>query len=128
MQVLQRGYIGVGETTRPIRTPRHQESGFAIRRSIQTKFGQLTNIIGRPAIFEFLKLWKIQHRIRPRESAPQVYTLNDSYLEGLAASLNALPKAVAGKATIAEISEQLRQEFQLTDKALIALAPWVVDG
>ena len=63
-----------------------------------------------------------------RESAPQVYTLNDSYLEGLAASLNALPKAVAGKATIAEISEQLRQEFQLTDKALIALAPWVVDG
>lgn len=59
-----------------------------------------------------------------RKSAPQVYELNTSYLDRLAASLNGLPIAVAGKTAIAELSPKIKDEFELTDAGLRALAPF----
>ncbi len=66
-------------------------------------------------------------RLEARKSAPQVYTLNSSYLDRLSASLNGLPKAVAGKLSIAEISPELQAEFQLTDAGLLALKGFAVE-
>ncbi len=59
-------------------------------------------------------------RNKARESAPQIYKLNSSYLDLLAGSLNGLPKAVAGKESIEEIADHLREEFRLTASGLQA--------
>ncbi|MHC4428013.1 MAG: HD family phosphohydrolase [Planctomycetota bacterium] len=63
-----------------------------------------------------------------RDSAAHVYTLNSAYLEQLAGALNGLPKAIAGKTSIEDISEDLVADFQLTDEALEALAPYAEDA
>ncbi|MCZ6734730.1 MAG: HDIG domain-containing protein [Planctomycetota bacterium] len=67
-------------------------------------------------------------RQEARDSAPHVYALNSSYLDRLAAALNGLPKAVAGKSAIEDISPELREEFQLSDAGLAELAPFAVEG
>lgn len=67
-------------------------------------------------------------RDEARKAAPQVYELNNLYLDRFAGQLNGLPKAVAGKATVAEISAELQEEFRLTDQALTALQSYAVDG
>ncbi len=67
-------------------------------------------------------------RAEARNNAPHVYTLNGSYLDRLAASLNGLPIAVAGKTNLDEISKELRDEFKLTEPGLRALAPFAVEG
>ncbi|MHC4769450.1 MAG: hypothetical protein ACYTEI_12160 [Planctomycetota bacterium] len=67
-------------------------------------------------------------RDKARESAPQIYKLNASYLDLLAGSLNGLPKAVAGKTSIEEIAEDLRQEFKLTESGLQALDDFAPGG
>ena len=63
-----------------------------------------------------------------RQSAPHVYTLNSAYLERIAGALNGLPTAVGGKTSIEEISEDLVTGFDLTDRALAELAPYVHEG
>jgi len=67
-------------------------------------------------------------RDKARESAPQIYKLNASYLDLLAGSLNGLPKAVAGKTSIEEIAQDLRQEFKLTESGLQALDDFAPGG
>ena len=69
--VFERGDIGIGEAGRRIGSPGRQKTGFAIGCTVQTKFGQLTDIVGGPSGLEFLKLWEIQHRIRPVEPTAQ---------------------------------------------------------
>ncbi|MHC4776548.1 MAG: HDIG domain-containing metalloprotein, partial [Planctomycetota bacterium] len=67
-------------------------------------------------------------RDKARGSAPQIYKLNSSYLDLLAGSLNGLPKAVAGKESIQEIAEDLREEFKLTESGLQALDDFAPGG
>ena len=62
------------------------------------------------------------------ESAPHVYQLNTQYLDSLAGKLNGLPIALAGKTSLEEISLGLKEEFQLTDPGLGALAPFAIEG
>ena len=62
-------------------------------------------------------------REEARKSSPRVYRLNTTYLERLEAALNGLPKAVAGKTSLDEISEELKKEFELTEDELLALQP-----
>ena len=62
------------------------------------------------------------------KSAPHIYTLNTLYLDRLAALLNGLPIAVAGKTTLDEISPDLRTEFELSEAGLRALAPFAIEG
>ena len=69
-----------------------------------------------------------QRREEAGKSAPHIYTLNTLYLVRLAASLNGLPIAVAGKTTLEEISSELREEFDLTEAGLRALAPFAIEG
>lgn len=68
-------------------------------------------------------------RDQARQSSPRLYRRNDSYLSLLEAALMGLPKAVAGKTSVnAEISEELKEVFQLTDAGLLALQPMSKDG
>ena len=67
-------------------------------------------------------------REEARLSAPQVWMVNQTYLDRLAADLNGLPKAVAGKQRIDEITPELRSEFQLDDDALLALQVFSANG
>jgi putative nucleotidyltransferase with HDIG domain len=67
-------------------------------------------------------------REEARESSPRVYRLNDPYLEQLEHALNFLPKAVAGKTSLSEISEEVVQEFRLTEDGLVALQKYAVEG
>jgi putative nucleotidyltransferase with HDIG domain len=67
-------------------------------------------------------------RDKARDSAPQIYKLNTTYLNLLAGSLNGLPKAVAGKASIDAIAPDLRQEYQLTESGLQALDDFAPGG
>lgn len=72
-----------------------------------------------------------QTRIKRDEAAkssPRVYRLNESYLSRLEASLLGLPKAVAGKTSLDEISFELRNEFNLTAQTLRALQEAAVNG
>ena len=62
------------------------------------------------------------------KSAPHVYTLNTLYLDRLAASLNGLPIGLAGKTSLEEISPELKEEFQLSEAGLRALASFAVEG
>ena len=62
-----------------------------------------------------------ERRDEARKSSPRVYRLNDSYLDRLEAALLGLPKAVAGKSSIDEISVDLRKEFNLGAASLRAL-------
>ncbi len=63
-----------------------------------------------------------------RKSSPRVYRLNDSYLRRLEAALMGLPKAVAGKTAIEEISGEIRKEFNLDAASLRALQNMLVSG
>jgi membrane-associated HD superfamily phosphohydrolase len=67
-------------------------------------------------------------RNRARESAPQIYKLNTTYLDLLAGSLNGLPKAVAGKKSLDDIAEDLREEFKLTESGIQALDDFAPKG
>jgi cyclic-di-AMP phosphodiesterase PgpH len=70
-----------------------------------------------------------QAREEARAAAPRVYQPNTPYLERLAAALNGLPTAVAGKTTLEEISEELKTEYKLTVDGLEALQPYATaDG
>lgn len=60
-------------------------------------------------------------RDEARKSSPRIYRINTSYLERLNASLLGLPKAVAGKISLEEISPDLQKEFALTEGDLSAL-------
>lgn len=57
-------------------------------------------------------------REEARKSAARVYKLNESYLGRLKAAIQGLPKAVAGKLTLEEISEELREGFNLSEEDL----------
>ncbi len=67
-------------------------------------------------------------REEARKAAPQVYKLNDSYLDRLAGQLNGLPKAVSGKTAIIEISRELREEYMLTNAGLQQIQQYAVEG
>jgi putative nucleotidyltransferase with HDIG domain len=67
-------------------------------------------------------------REEARKNSPRIYTRNDSYLGRVEATLIGLPKAVAGKTSLEEISEDLRREFQLTEADLQALQAAVHEG
>ncbi len=68
-------------------------------------------------------------REEARKSSPRIYRQNEAYLQRLSAALVGLPQAVAGKASVEEeISDELRQQFQLTNVGLTALQPMAVDG
>lgn len=62
-----------------------------------------------------------ERREEARKSSPRVYRLNDSYLKRLEAALLGLPKAVAGKASLDDISADLRREFNLDSTSLKAM-------
>jgi cyclic-di-AMP phosphodiesterase PgpH len=64
-----------------------------------------------------------EKREEARKSSPRVYRLNDSYLKRIEAALLGLPKAVAGKEALDDISRELRKEFDLDTAALQALQP-----
>lgn len=68
-----------------------------------------------------------EKRDEARKSSPRVYRLNDSYLKRLEAALLGLPKAVAGKADLDEISRDLRKEFNLDSASLRALQTMQVE-
>jgi putative nucleotidyltransferase with HDIG domain len=63
-----------------------------------------------------------------RRAAPRIYQFNSAYVDRLAAALKGLPKAVAGKETLDQISEELRTEYQLTEDDLKALQPYALEG
>lgn len=67
-------------------------------------------------------------REEARLASPRVYDLNASYLSRLRAALVGLPKAVAGKTALDEISEELINEFQLTAEGLSVLQEFVEEG
>lgn len=69
-----------------------------------------------------------EKREEARLASPRVYTLNSSYLRRLEAALIGLPRAVAGKSELSEISDELVQEFQLTTEGLSTLQEFVEDG
>lgn len=67
-------------------------------------------------------------REEARLASPRVYELNSPYLSRLRAALLGLPKAVAGKTSVDEISQELINEFQLTAEALNGLQEFVEEG
>ncbi|MCI0364856.1 MAG: HDIG domain-containing protein [Phycisphaerales bacterium] len=70
----------------------------------------------------------LEKREEARRSSPRLYRLNESHLNRLANALGELPRAVAGKMLLDEISKDLQQEFALTESDLRALQTVVVDG
>lgn len=64
-------------------------------------------------------------REEARKNSPRIYQLNDPYLSRLEAALIGLPKAVAGKSSLEEISPALKDEFNLSESDLHALQPFV---
>jgi len=63
-----------------------------------------------------------------RQASPRIYQLNSAYLRRLEGALIGLPRAVAGKTAMDEISDELIQEFQLTVEGLNRLQEFVADG
>jgi cyclic-di-AMP phosphodiesterase PgpH len=55
------------------------------------------------------------------KSSPRVYRVNESYLKRLETALLGLPKAVAGKTSLEEVSGDLRNQYNLTESSLKAL-------
>lgn len=69
-----------------------------------------------------------EQRDEARASSPRVYRLNDSYLERLAADLDALPIAVEGKESLDDIIPELRTAYKLDESSLTSLQPHAHDG
>jgi membrane-associated HD superfamily phosphohydrolase len=68
-------------------------------------------------------------REQARRNAPRIYALNEPYLDRLRNALINLPKVVAGKVSVAtEISQEIRETFELTDQGLQVLQSASVDG
>lgn len=67
-------------------------------------------------------------REEARKSAPQVWSLNTSYLDRLQGALNGLPIAVEGKQSISELSEEIRQSFMISDAGLVELQAFSREG
>jgi putative nucleotidyltransferase with HDIG domain len=95
--------------------------------------------IERGQIMTATKLTRLQYQVEDeeathaareeaRKNSPRVYKLNETYLERLQAALLGLPKAVAGKTSLDEISTELRNEFDLNDADLRALQGVVENG
>src|SRR5262245_40340525 len=70
----------------------------------------------------------VSRREEAKKNAPRIYFRNDSYLNRLEAALLGLPKAVAGKTSLDDISDDLRKEFDLTPSDLRTLQAVVKDG
>lgn len=60
-----------------------------------------------------------------RLASPRIYRVNTAHLKRLEAALQGLPRAVADKSTLDEISQELIQEFQLTNDGLLLLQGFV---
>ncbi len=69
-----------------------------------------------------------EKREEARRSAPRVYAINDAYLDRLSAALLGLPRAVAGKRTLDELTPELIAEYALTAEALTALQEFIQDN
>jgi putative nucleotidyltransferase with HDIG domain len=67
-------------------------------------------------------------RDEARRSSPRLYRLNEQYLQRLQAALSGLPKALAGKTSLDEITPELRREFALDDQGLLELQKMIRDG
>ena len=59
-----------------------------------------------------------------RDASPRVYRLNQQHLDETKHALDNLPKAVAGKTELNQISQELRNEYGLTAAGLTALQPY----
>src|SRR5262245_16197050 len=69
----------------------------------------------------------LARREEAKKSAPRIYFRNDSYLKRLEAALLGLPKAVAGKTSLDDITDELRKEFDLSSADLRTLQAVVKD-
>ncbi len=67
-------------------------------------------------------------REEAKNSSPRIYILNSSFIERLEASLLGLPSAVDGKKTLGEVSDELLEQFQLSDSSLAAMQGMSIDG
>jgi putative nucleotidyltransferase with HDIG domain len=71
----------------------------------------------------------IARREDARKNSPRIYTRNDAYLGRLETALAGLPKAVAGKESLDDISNKtLRDEFAFTELDLRELQKVVEEG
>ncbi len=68
------------------------------------------------------------NRQAARQSTPRVYIAIETQLDALRTSLESLPKAVAGVATLADVAPELRDQFGLTDDLLAAAKGEASDG
>lgn len=69
-----------------------------------------------------------ENREEARRNSPRVYRLNESYMERLETALLGLPKAAEGKTSLDEMTQELVQEYQLTEKSLAELQEYVIEG
>jgi cyclic-di-AMP phosphodiesterase PgpH len=69
-----------------------------------------------------------QKRAEARREAPRIYRPNRSHLNRLEAAISGLPKAAAGRTSLDEMSQELVQEFELTEAVLTALQEHVDEG
>jgi hypothetical protein len=79
--------------------------------------------------FEFDDIAATQaKRDEAKNSSPRIYTINETFIERLSASLLGLPTAVAGKTTLADVTPELATQFKLTPESLSALQSMSKDG
>ena len=69
-----------------------------------------------------------QAREEARRNAPRVYRLNTANLDRISASLRGLPRALSGKSNLADIAEEIVQEFRLTEQGLQSIANYATDA
>ena len=67
-------------------------------------------------------------REEARNSSPRIYTINVGFNERLEASILGLPVAVVGMQSLDEVSDELREQFQLTEISLASLQGMAVNG
>ena len=67
-------------------------------------------------------------REEARNASPRIYTINSTFIERLHASLLGLPSAIEGKQSLAEVSDELKNQFNLSNEALDALQSMSKDG
>ncbi|MGY8753013.1 MAG: HD family phosphohydrolase [Phycisphaerales bacterium] len=63
-----------------------------------------------------------------KNSSPRIYTVNETFIEQLSASLLGLPTAVSGKTSIDDVTPELVSQFKLTPESLSALQSMSKEG
>ncbi|MGE3108730.1 MAG: HD family phosphohydrolase [Phycisphaerales bacterium] len=69
-----------------------------------------------------------REREKARVQSPRVYVADAATLDGIRASIESLPKALAGAETLDEVEPSIREQFALTPQALAAIKNEAVGG